>query len=120
MPPCPMIFWSVQVPSTVPINASAFIKAFPLLIIDISLPLPTLRTPIGADLSDFLPPSAAGEERRNWGLPVPRTGSPRPRQGDCIPLHPLKSALMLRTLRVLRVTPYNGLKNILTLVHPIQ
>src|SRR5438093_493294 len=24
-----------------------------------------------------------------WGLPVPRTGSPRPRQEDCVPLHPL-------------------------------
>ncbi len=29
------------------------------------------------------------KEEVNWGLPVPRTGSRRLRQEDCVPLHPL-------------------------------
>ena len=38
----------------------------------------------------FMPPTAAGKKgEETWGLPVPRTGSPRPRQGDAVPLHPL-------------------------------
>ena len=35
--------------------------------------------------------AACGGEREggNWGLPAPQAGFPRPRQEDCVPLHPL-------------------------------
>src|SRR2546423_122282 len=45
--------------------------------------------PIGADLSDSLPPAAAREEKEKLGITCP----PDPGRG-LRPLHPLKSALM--------------------------
>jgi len=47
--------------------------------------------------------AACGGEREGgifWGLPVPRTGSPRPRQEDGVPLHPLLNSYSTKENRV--------------------
>ncbi len=42
-----------------------------------------------------MPPAAANEKGEvNWGLPAPQAGFPRPRQEDCVPLHPLLSSYL--------------------------
>src|SRR5713101_6986191 len=67
-------------------------------------PYPLSVFPCNSSGSLFEPPAAAGEERKR--------GHPAPRQGDCVPLHPL-----LSSYHVYPVVRYCTLNNVRESVH---